>query len=143
MIGEVAVSGGFLLTKIFSSRISSDANHLGRALSVPAASGGVLILVGDSVYWRLRAVELGDDDDVVFPLARILKQSNRYVALGWAASGLRWPASAGAVLGCDEEVSLVSPPLSVFYFLFYFLFLYSDLNLLFEFKLISGFFCRF
>ncbi|KAK1643186.1 hypothetical protein QYE76_060991 [Lolium multiflorum] len=77
MIGEVAVSGGFLLMKIFSSRISSDTNHLGRALSVPAASGGVLILVGDSVYWRLRAVELGDDDDV-FHLARILKQSKQY-----------------------------------------------------------------
>jgi hypothetical protein len=133
MIGEVAVSGGFLLTKIFSSRISSDANHLGRALSVPAASGGVLILVGDSVYWRLRAVELGDDDDVVFPLARILKQSNRYVALGWAASGLCWPASAGAVLGCDEEVSLVSfPPFLFSNFCFYFLvsiwYLNSHLN---------------
>ncbi|KAK1603327.1 hypothetical protein QYE76_016390 [Lolium multiflorum] len=59
MVGEVAESGGFLLTKIFSSRISSDANRLGRALSVSAASGGVLILVGDSVYWRLRAVEPG------------------------------------------------------------------------------------
>jgi hypothetical protein len=77
MIGEVAVSGGFRLMKIFSSRISSDANPLGRALSVPAASGGVLILVRDSVYWRLRAVELGDDDDVVFHLARILKQSKQ------------------------------------------------------------------
>jgi hypothetical protein len=121
--------------KIFSSRISSDANRLGRALSVSAASGGVLIFVGDSVYWRLRAVELGDDDDVIFPLARILKQTNWYVALGWAVSGLCRPASAGVVLGCDEEVSLVSfPSLFSFPFLFFlfsvFKFCYLNSNLI-------------
>jgi hypothetical protein len=45
------------------------------------------------------------------------------VALGWAASGLRWPASAGAVLGYD------GPPgelLSLYiFFSFHFLFLFS------------------
>jgi hypothetical protein len=99
---------------------------------VSAASGGVLIFVGDSVYWRLHAVELGDDDDVVFPLARILKQTNRYVALGWAVSGLCRPASAGVVLGCDEEVSLVSFP-SLFSFKFLFCFSIFLFEIKFEF----------
>jgi hypothetical protein len=97
-----------------------------------ATSGGVLILVEDVAELRLCAVDDGEEDDLVFLLARFLKQSNRYVALGWAVSGLCRPASAGVVLGCDEEVSLVSFP-SLFSFKFLFCFSIFLFEIKFEF----------
>ena len=91
----------------------------------------MLILVEDVAELRLCAVDDGEEDDLIFLLARFLKQSNRYVALGWAVSGLCRPASAGVVLGCDEvvmgccdaEVQVSFPPLLISNFCFLFLFL--------------------
>jgi hypothetical protein len=53
---------------------------------VSVASGGVLILDEDNVYWLLRAVGLGDDDGV-FSSRTIFKASETVSGLGWAAPG--------------------------------------------------------
>jgi hypothetical protein len=49
---------------------------------VSAASGGALILDEDSVYWLLRTVELGNDDNVVFSSRTIFKANETVFVCG-------------------------------------------------------------
>ena len=72
-----SLEGG--LAKIFSLvRIDSDARDLGRGSGSFYASGTSLSSTRIVAYWLKLAVDAGEDDGRVFPLARFLRHSKRY-----------------------------------------------------------------
>jgi hypothetical protein len=108
--------------------IGSDARNLYEIQRWSATSGGVLILVEDVAELLLCAVDDGEEDELIFPLARFLKPSKRYGGsfslVGWTAGGL------GFGLLRPTVVSQLSFPSTFIFqiFCFLFLFLFTGLN---------------
>jgi hypothetical protein len=126
--------------------IGSDARNLYEVQRWSATSGGVLILVEDVAELLLCAVDDGEEDELVFPLARFLKPSKRYggsfLLVGWTAPGPSLWAAAEMGVGLLRWLrsTRVSFPLFLLFKFCFYIFCFSIFW--FEFKLISICFCR-